>query len=144
MNWGHKLLIGFLAFVFMIIGMVYVAMQQNIEMQDDNYYSKELAYQTVIDGKNNLKAMHDEVQINVNDTFVEISIPEAAATSVENGKIRFLRPSDATKDVLLPLELDEQNTQKIPIQKFIKGTYSLQLSWTSKNLPYYFERSVYI
>ena len=54
MSWGYKILIVYILFIGMILGMVYVASRQTNEMQDDNYYAKELVYQSVIDGKNNL------------------------------------------------------------------------------------------
>ena len=54
MSWGYKILIVYILFIGMILGMVYVASRQTNEMQDDNYYAKELVYQSVIDGKNGI------------------------------------------------------------------------------------------
>jgi hypothetical protein len=61
MSWGYKILIVYILFIGMILGMVYVASRQTNEMQDDNYYAKELVYQSVIDGKNNLNALTEKL-----------------------------------------------------------------------------------
>ena len=45
MNWGHKILIVYATFIIAMLGMVYVASKQTNEMQDENYYVKELKYQ---------------------------------------------------------------------------------------------------
>jgi hypothetical protein len=54
MNWGHKITIVIIVFLVGMLGMVFIALRQNNEMIDDDYYKKELAYQQVIDAKNNL------------------------------------------------------------------------------------------
>ncbi|HQV78088.1 MAG TPA: FixH family protein [Chitinophagales bacterium] len=144
MSWGYKILIGFSLFVFSIIGMVTVAMRENVDVLDKDYYSRELAYQSVIDGKNNLNLLTEKVIVQSNDTFVSIRIPAEAVANISEGKIRFIRSSDATKDVEIPLMVSENNTQNIPISKFIKGIYRLQLSWKSMDKNYYYEKDVYI
>ncbi|HRB69388.1 MAG TPA: FixH family protein, partial [Chitinophagales bacterium] len=111
---------------------------------DKDYYSRELAYQSVIDGKNNLNLLTEKVIVQSNDTFVSIRIPAEAVANISEGKIRFIRSSDATKDVEIPLMVSENNTQNIPISKFIKGIYRLQLSWKSMDKNYYYEKDVYI
>ncbi len=144
MNWGYKLFIGFSSFVIFVIGMVYVAMKEDVGVLDKDYYAKEIAYQSVIDGKNNLNALTERVNINVNDTFVSIQIPDSASVEITSGKARFIRPSDATKDVEIPLVINTENKMQIPIKQFIDGVYRLQLSWKSNQVNYYYESDVYI
>lgn len=140
MNWGYKILIVYIVFIAGMLGMVYVASKQTNEMQDKDYYSKELAYQSVIDGKNNLNALPDKLTItNTNDAVV-IRIPEAAATDISNGTIYFLRPSAEKNDVHEVLKPDSKGEQYISKSKFEKGIYSVQISWESKGKIYYNEQ----
>jgi hypothetical protein len=72
MSWGYKILIVYILFIGMILGMVYVASRQTNEMQDDNYYAKELVYQSVIDGKNNLNALTEKLVVENTSDAVQI------------------------------------------------------------------------
>ena len=56
MSWGRGISIFIILFIITMLGMVWLSMQQNVEMIDTNYYQKEIEYQNVIDGKNRLKA----------------------------------------------------------------------------------------
>lgn len=144
MSWSYKIAIFFGSFVVMISAMVYVASKQTNEMQDENYYAKELKYQDVIDGKNNLNAISDKVTINDTTDVIKIKIPAQTATAITEGTIYFLRPSDETKDVHLKLEPNLNGEQIIAKTKFIKGLYTIQLSWKSQNKKYYLEKSIFI
>ena len=83
MSWGYKILIVYILFIGMILGMVYVASRQTNEMQDDNYYAKELVYQSVIDGKNNLNALPEKLVVENTSDAVQIKLPASTATNVE-------------------------------------------------------------
>ncbi len=78
MSWGYKILIVYILFIGMILGMVYVASRQTNEMQDDNYYAKELVYQSVIDGKNNLNALTEKLVVENTSDAVQIKLPASA------------------------------------------------------------------
>lgn len=144
MNWGYKILVVYAAFVVMMLGMVYVASRQTNEMQDENYYAKELVYQNVINGKNNLNALPDKVEVITTDQHVQIDLPKEASTHVSEGHIRLMRPSAQKEDVDIALAVNENGQQLIPISKFSKGLYKLQLNWKSNSKDYYFEKDVFI
>src|SRR6476646_4917971 len=105
MNWGYKILFVYAAFVLMIVGMVYVSSKQTNEMQEENYYVKELKYQDVINGKNNLNALPGRTSITGSVSELKIKIPPGAAANITNGKISLLCPSDKKKDISFPLEV---------------------------------------
>ena len=140
MNWGYKILIVYAAFVVMMLGMVYVASRQTNEMQDENYYAKELVYQTVIDGKNNLDSLPDKISITNTSDAVQLKIPSAATANITEGTIYFLRPSDEKKDIHEHLAVNGNGEQSIPKAKFVKGLYNVQISWKSNGKIYYSEQ----
>ena len=70
MSWGYKILITYIVFIGMILTMVFIASKQTNEMQDKNYYAKELVYQSVIEGKKNLQQLPENVVIEVVDHLV--------------------------------------------------------------------------
>lgn len=144
MSWSYKILITYIVFIGMILTMVFVASKQTNEMQDKNYYAKELAYQSVIDGKKNLNALNEKVSIIVVDNNVAIKIPNVVSENITDGKVRFLRPSDETKDIETALILNAQKMQLFPKKSFVAGLYKIQLNWKSNGKLYYYEGNINI
>ncbi|HRH57046.1 MAG TPA: FixH family protein [Chitinophagales bacterium] len=140
MNWGYKILVVYIVFIAVMLGMVYVASKQTNEMQDKDYYSKELAYQSVIDGKNNLNALTDKLNITNTTEAVTLKLPGGAVDDITEGSIYFLCPSDEKSDVREKLAVDANGIQSIPASKFRKGLYTVQISWKSKGKIYYNEQ----
>ena len=141
MNWGYRIMLVYIAVVVAMLGRVYISSRQTNEMQDKNYYVKELAYQQVIDGKNNLNQLQGQLSVSDSAGMVKIRIPVAAAQNITEGKIYFLRPSDEKKDLRLALQPDANGLQLISGTLLTKGLYTVQLSWKSNNKPYYSEQS---
>lgn len=140
MSWGYKILIVYIVFITMMLGMVYVASRQTNEMQDKNYYAKELVYQSVIDGKNNLNALSEKLSISNTSEMVTIKLPGDAIANITEGSVYFLRPSDEKSDVRTKLIVDANGIQTIPSAKFKKGLYTVQISWKSNGKIYYNEQ----
>ena len=140
MSWGYKILIVYIVFITMMLGMVYVASRQTNEMQDKNYYAKELVYQSVIDGKNNLTALSEKLSISNTSEMVTIKLPGDAIANITEGSVYFLRPSDEKSDVRTKLIVDASGIQTIPAAKFKKGLYTVQISWKSNGKIYYNEQ----
>lgn len=144
MNWGHAVVA---ILVFFLIGlgvMVFIATKQNVEMVDDNYYDKELKYQGVIDAKNNLNNLKDSILITAAGDQILLKIPIGAAQNITEGNIEFLRPSDKTKDKMVPVKTDSNGVQQLPKAEFIKGAYRMRARWRSNGKEYFDERDVII
>ncbi|HNJ64162.1 MAG TPA: FixH family protein [Saprospiraceae bacterium] len=140
MSWGYRIMIVYIVFIAMIIGMVFVASKQTNEMQDENYYSKELVYQSVIDGKNNLNALADSVTLSNQPGSVKIKLPLAASANITEGSVYFLCPSDEKKDLKDKLNVDANGEQSISRDKLKDGFYTIQISWKSNGKAYYSEQ----
>ncbi len=144
MNWGHKIIIVFVAFAAGILTLVTKSMRTRIDMVTPDYYSEELKYQQVIDGKENAGRLSAPVSISQEDTGVRISFPRELRSQPVTGKLTFYRPSDSGKDILIPLQPDVQGQQFINRGLFIRGQYKVKVAWTMNNLPYYQEQLVNI
>ncbi|WP_142684487.1 FixH family protein [Chitinophaga polysaccharea] len=144
MNWGHKIIIVFAVFAAGILALVTKSMRTRIDMVTPDYYSEELKYQQVIDGKENAGRLSAPVNISQEDTGIRISFPPELRNRSITGKLIFYRPSDSGKDVLLPLQPDLQGQQFIDKGLFIRGPYKVKVAWTMNNLPYYQEQLVNI
>lgn len=132
----------YLAFVLAILGMVYVASQQTNDMQDENYYVKELQYQNVISGKNNLSLLEEKVSILDSSDVIRIKIPYSTIVVPSSGTIRFLKPSDKKKDYSLDLKTNNEGIQYIYKSALSTGLYTVQLSWKKNDSMYFHEQSL--
>lgn len=144
MNWRNRILIGFSVFVVGIGTMVYIAMKQTNEMVDDNYYEKELTYQSKIDAAKNLNALQEKVIVENENGFVKIKLPVQSINCQPIGKIEFLRPSQQELDINAVLNVDIKGEQVFNRTKFITGIYQLSIDWTNNGTNYYYNQELNI
>ena len=140
MSWGYKILLTYVVFIVFILGMVYVAMQQTNEMQDSNYYAQELKYQSVIDGKENLQALKEDVRISNEGGNVVIRFQQVAVNAIEEGSIEYLCHSDQSKDLTVPMQADDSGVQQISGKSVKPGYYNVRISWLNDTTSYYSEQ----
>jgi nitrogen fixation protein FixH len=141
MSWSYKIILLYVVFITGMLIMVYVASRQTNEMQEDNYYAKELKYQEVIDGKNNLNAIAEKLSITNSNNELILKIPAVTISNIKNGTVFFLRPSDQSKDIHLPLEVNEKGEQHIPLNNFVSGLYTVKISWKNNGTVYFSEQN---
>ena len=60
------------------------------------------------------------------------------------GKIILFRPSDAKKDLSMPLLLDSSLQQGIPLEKLSRGSWRIQIRWQCEGKDYYYEEDITI
>jgi len=141
MSWSYKIILMYVVFITGIMSMVYIASKQTNEMQEDNYYARELKYQDIIDAKNNFNAIGKKISITSDAENILVKIPTEASVNIENGTIYFLRPSDESKDYKVALNIDGNNEKHIPISSLSNGLYVVKISWKSNGRSFYSEQS---
>lgn len=141
MSWGYKITIVYAVFITMILGMVYVASRQTNEMQDKNYYARELVYQEIIDGKNNLNASSEKVSISEDAGTVVIHFPVQLCNQLSDGSIYFLCPSDEKKDWKEAIRLNDKAEHRIAKAHLPNSFYTVKISWKNHGTPYYLEQN---
>ncbi|PSL49365.1 FixH protein [Chitinophaga niastensis] len=144
MNWGHKIIIVFVVFAAGLLTLVTKSMRTRIDMVTPDYYSEELKYQQVIDGKQNAGALSTPVIIAQADNTIAVTFPRELHQRELTGKVTFYRPSDSGKDVDLSLQPDNDGQQLISKQLLTKGQYKIKVQWTMDNKPFYQEQLINI
>lgn len=139
MSWGYKILMVYIGFVAAIVGMVYVAMQQTNDMQDDHYYQREQAYQSLMDGKEKLQSLPEALTISNQKEGVTIQFPISAISEPEEAEIFFLKPSDQKLDKKYKFQPDTKGQQIIPSNELVNGLYTVRIQWKNKGEFYYHE-----
>lgn len=144
MNWGYKIMFVIIAFIIAMLSMVYVAMQQDNEMVDKNYYAQELKYQTLIDAAHNLNEVSSAPLLKQSAAGIEVQIPVTLLSGFRNGRIEFIRNDDQNKDISLDFSPDSNGLFLIDQSKFYPGPYKARIGWDSQEKKYYEEQELNI
>lgn len=143
MNWGHKITLAFILFAAFILYMVSQMMQTKVDLVEEDYYAKELAFQNKINQSQNLSVLGDSaVSVYQNENEIIIEWKKSVPT---NGQLWFYYPSNNTYDKVISLKNNlSDNFCKIPKNQLHKGRSILKLEWADKDREYYFENELFI
>tara|TARA_R110000868_G_scaffold10452_1_gene51316 strand:+ start:443 stop:865 length:423 start_codon:yes stop_codon:yes gene_type:complete len=139
MSWGKGITLVYIAFVVGMLGLVYMAFQQDFDLVADDYYEQEIAYQGRIDQLNNAKDDNQKVSVTSVDGAVQLTFTTAA----KDVKIHFFRPSDDTMDFKLE-EATVDSKLNIPLTQFSKGKYLAKIEWKNNGKTYFQEDDLFI
>lgn len=141
-NWGHKLLIVFVAFVGLIATLVYKAVNTDFDLVTKDYYKEELRFQKVIDGQNNALELSSSVKIDVTDSQLVLHLPEEMKNGNPSGNVWFYCPTDARKDKKFDLDTRGTGSQAFDRSQFIPSRYIVKMTWEQDGKPYYMEQHI--
>lgn len=144
MNWGHSILIVIILFLVGMLGMVFYAARQTNEMIDDQYYQKELAYQSVIEAKQNLLRVSDHKIVQQDLDEVKIIFPDGTFEKLEQGMIELLRQNDQRRDIRIEVKPTGFSHRLIPKTDLIRGMYRVRVQWVNDGIPYYAEETLFV
>lgn len=141
MNWGNKIILAFAVFIAILVVMVYVSVNTEFNLVEENYYEKELAYESQIQRIRNHNALEEKpvFKVNRSDFKAEFSFPTEIMESMVNGTITFYRSSTAKYDQEITLELDEEGRFSVDISKFPIGAWKVKINWADALKEYYKE-----
>jgi hypothetical protein len=141
-NWGTGILISIIIFITITVLTGVFLMNQDVQLVTDNYYEKDLKYQEKIDILNRTAAMEEKVDIRFDGSVVEVVFPESFQSEKISGEIYFYRPSDRNKDFSIPITLNSDARQIIPVTRIEKGFWRIKLNWLTDDIGYYNERAI--
>lgn len=141
MNWGLKITFLYLAFVAMILTLVFKASGEKVELVTKDYYAQELVHQKKMDAIRSGNQWKAQVAIAVTNGVLSIAFPDQL--HVEKGMINIYRPSDSALDKEFALDTDhasfETSTNGWPM-----GYYLVRLTWESEGKESIIEETIFI
>lgn len=143
-NWGHKLTLGFIAFAGMIVYMAVQSMNTRYELVSNEYYKDELQYQQVIDGASRANQLSSKATVTQQNDELVIQLPAEMQQKTITGSLWFYNATDSKKDKKMALQVNDHGTQIIDRRLFLRGNYTVKLSWESNGETYYSEVPVTI
>lgn len=143
-NWGTGIFIVIVLFVLAVIAFFIFINTLDINLVEDNYYEKELAYQERIDKIENTAGLSGEIEIRQDNGQMIIQFPDIDTLLVPTGTVWFYRPSDPKKDFTVPLQLDNSHTQVLDVSKIDPGKWTVKMEWEMGGKHYYYEETLII
>jgi nitrogen fixation protein FixH len=129
MNWGTKIIIAMSVFMAFILGLSFYMMGHNPELEEKDYYEKDINYQQQLDARRNQEGLNKKVAVDylADKHSIQITYPENMKNIT--GKVFFIRPSDAGQDFDKEIEVNENNVQIFPTQNLKAGLWRIKVEW---------------
>lgn len=141
-SWGYKIAALYIGFVLLVLFMVFLAMNQKIELVTPDYYAKELKFQQEIDALNNASKLSANIQVEIQNDAILVSFPQEMNNKEIKGEVFMYRPSDSSLDISFPLELNAEGKMLLKSDKFKTGLYKITLKWIADGKNYQTEHTV--
>jgi hypothetical protein len=141
-NWGTGIV---LALVIMVSGMLYlvsIALRQNDDLVENDYYQKSITYQQHIDEARNNNALSEKIRFEFSPESLKLSFPKLANSQEFEGEIHFYSPVEEKRDMTIKIKLDSMYNQIIDLKSQQKGRYQVKIDWKTSKVSYYQEEDI--
>lgn len=143
-NWGKGIVVAMACFMGFILYMVITMSTDDNYSHDlvtEEYYAKEMAYQTEIDAETNARNLVGEISGKRTPEGWLLTFPTSISKSTNKGKVFLYRPSNQQLDFEVPLVISESNLL-IPDKQLIDGRWNIIIEWTDGEEEYMYKKSI--
>jgi len=141
-NWGKGIFIFYVFFVGALIFQVYKSTTYDHYLVADNYYEKDITYQSLFDKKQNSLNLDNPLEIEYNSTDKQVILHFPNQMKSVNGDILFYRADDKKKDLKFVINTDDNNEMTIPTSSLQDGYWNVQIDWTAMNTSFFDEKEI--
>lgn len=94
-GWGKGITVALVLFMGFILTMAGVMMSKGVELETEDYYLKEMAYEQEIQALKNANSLDEKISIEMDEDFLIVQIPEGKFKDVQ---LELFRPNDKKQD----------------------------------------------
>lgn len=132
MSWGKGITIVMVSFMTFILYMVVTLMSKNTDLESENYYEREMEFDTEINALTNTNGLKEKVKITQNENYFVVQFPDVE--HVNSIEVLMFRPNDEKDD--RTFRVNDSKTLMIPINKLKKGAYKMNIQYKIKDELY--------
>jgi hypothetical protein len=125
MNWGKGIIIFMASFMTFILWMVFTLMSKNTDLESEDYYKKEIAYEQEIQAQRNANDAKEKVKVSENKDFIILQFP--LEEKIDTVSVEFFKPNDKNGDQLFA-EVGTK-TMMVDKKKLQKGLYLINIHY---------------
>jgi nitrogen fixation protein FixH len=142
MNWGYRIALTYILFVIFMLTMVISSFRYEVNLVAKDYYKQEIAYESEIKKMRNTNALKTKftVKYNAENKVLDLQMPVKQG----EGEIHLFRPADDKLDLKMPLAMDSEGRQAVPISNLKAGLWRIKINWLSGNKNYYVSEKFFI
>ena len=141
-NWGHGIALAYGVFALTLVAVVIKTTQYNHSLVTEEYYAKDLQYQTHYEKLANSKTLKNGVKVWKDDATHSLAIQFPEDLENIKGEVTFYRPANSEDDFSVPFELDSGRLLEYPTGEMRTGLWTIKIDWQAGTTPYFEE--VYI
>ena len=141
-NWGTGIVLALLIMISGMIVLVSIAVRQDFDLVDNDYYQKSITYQQHIEKVGNTAALEQKIIFELSAGSLKLSFPNLENYGNYTGEIHFYSPVEARRDFSLAVKLDSTLMQIIDLKNLEKGRYQVKTDWTANGVSYYQEEEI--
>lgn len=112
-------------FMLLILGMVTIAMWQNIELESEDYYARELVYEEQLEKFRNAKEQGWLPVWTVQPRCLSLQFISPVTASV-----KWIRPSALSQDFSSTFQTDSTGKLEICDARLVSGMWRAELNWS--------------
>jgi hypothetical protein len=109
----------------------------------EDYYAKDLAYQSQYDKIENVKINNKDITVNWNEENSSL-IVEFSDKMTKQGTISVYNPADVKKDQVFPFNIKDGSMLTFDNIQLDEGRWKIKVDWTEGDTPYYLQKELYI
>ncbi len=133
-------------FVLSLIVFLVFALNQRVNLVEDDYYEKDLRYQQQIERIQRTRKEAAQPEVRYIKTSRQLYLRFRLKNDPQSleGTLHIFRPSDSRMDRKIPLKLNAQAIQFINLSDLPPGYWKLKLDWVNGGAEYYHEQDLII
>jgi len=143
-NWGTGIVVALVVMIGGMIFLVSIAIRQDYDLVDNDYYQKSVNFQQHIEEVKNTAALSEKIRLEQTDDSLKLIFPKLSTISDYSGNIHFYSPVEEKRDETIKLKLTDNFTQLIGLKGLKSGRYTVKIDWSANKVSYYQEEEIVV
>ncbi|MFT6500097.1 MAG: hypothetical protein ACJASQ_000204 [Crocinitomicaceae bacterium] len=128
-GWGKGITVALVLFMGFILTMAGIMMSKGVELETEDYYLKEMAYEQEIQALKNANNLDEKISIETDDEFLIVQIPDGKFKDV---RLELFRPNDKDQDKIY--DIKDSQIFMIGIDELKHGQYNVAISYLESGI----------
>jgi hypothetical protein len=144
--WPVSIISFFIVAIVSCVTFVAFCSRHPVDLISANYYEEEIRYQGQIERLQHAQQASQlgSVSYNPITKIITVSLPSDQSEHARSGQVQLYRPSAASRDRQLKLELDPKGLQRIDAASLLPGLWKVRISWAIEDREYFMDEKIVV
>lgn len=141
MNWGWKITLIYVLFAAGILSLVFLSVNEKIDLVDKNYYEKELVHQNRLNQQANYASLSKKCTFHFENGNAVVHFP-FALNEIQEATVKVYCPSNNAFDASYNLNATADSAFAFTLPTGIPSRYNIEVFWKQNGKEFYCEEIV--